>query len=411
MLLTTHTEQIVTTPTRGNNILDIFITNRPSLTSKCHTIPGLSDHHGISIHSSAQAHRARPARRKIHLWRRADIDHLKQDARAFTTSFIQTFTINSSIPTMWDNIKTNLTNLLARHVPSKITTTRFHQPWITTEIKRITRRKQRAYNRARNQPTTSREHRKYIDIQRQTKQLCKSAYNTYINNLIAPDNTTNTKRLYSYIKNKINDQTGIQQLKGADGLIRSDSHSKANIINQHFKTVFTQDEDITTIPDKGISPHPQMKHIIITPNGIHKLLSSLKEHKATGPDLIPTKLLKTLADELTPTFTLFFQASLKQGTIPTDWTTANVVPIFKKGDRLDPGNYRPISLTSITCKMLEHIITSNIMHHLDTHHILHDAQHGFRKHRSTETQLIQLIDNLAQNIDNRRHLPRLPKSI
>ena len=75
--------------------------------------------------------------------------------------------------------------------------------------------------------------------------------------------------------------------------------------------------------------------------------------------------------------------------------------IFKKGDRLQPINYRPISLASITCKMLEHIITSNIMQHLDKHNILHDAQHGFRKHRSTETQLIQLIDNLAHNIDNR----------
>ena len=64
-------------------------------------------------------------------------------------------------------------------------------------------------------------------------------------------------------------------------------------------------------------------------------------------------------------------------------------------------NYRPISLTSITCKMLEHIITSNIVQHLDSDNILHDAQHGFRKHRSTETQLIQLIDNLAHNIDNR----------
>ena len=107
-----------------------------------------------------------------------------------------------------------------------------------------------------------------------------------------------------------------------------------------------------------------------------------------------TKQQKTLADELTPTFTLFFQASLKQGAIPTDWTTPNVVTIFKKGDRLQPINHRPISLTSITCKMLEHIITSDIMQ-------LHDAQHGFRKQRSTETQLIQLIDNLAHNIDNR----------
>ena len=84
---------------------------------------------------------------------------------------------------------------------------------------------------------------------------------------------------------------------------------------------------------------------------------------------------------------------------PTGCCSAST--LFKKGDRLQPINYRPISLTSITCKMLEHIITSNIMQHLDAHNILHDAQHGFRKHRSTETQLIQLIDNLAHNIDNR----------
>ena len=119
----------------------------------------------IYIHSSAQAHRTKPARRKIHLWRHADIDKLKQDARTFTTSFTQTFTIDSSIHTMWYNIKSNLTDLQEQHVPSKFTTTRFRQPWITTEIKRITRRKQRAYNRSRNKPTTSREHNNYRELQ------------------------------------------------------------------------------------------------------------------------------------------------------------------------------------------------------------------------------------------------------
>ena len=78
---------------------------------------------------------------------------------SFTSSFTQTFTIDSSIHTMWYNIKSNLTDLQEQHVPSKFTTTRFHQPWITSEVKRITRRKQRSYNRSRNKPTTSREHR------------------------------------------------------------------------------------------------------------------------------------------------------------------------------------------------------------------------------------------------------------
>ena len=100
---------------------------------------------------------------------------ITSDARSFT-SFTQTFTIDSSIHTMWYNIRSNLTDLQEQHVPSKFTTTRFHQPWITTEINRITRRKQRAYNICKNKPTTSRERRKYRELQKQTKQLCKSAY-------------------------------------------------------------------------------------------------------------------------------------------------------------------------------------------------------------------------------------------
>ena len=158
---------------------------------QCRTIPGLGDHHAISIHSSAQAHRSKPTRRRIHLKRRGDIETLKQDARSFTALFIQTYTIDSSIHTMWHNIKSNLIDLQEQHVPSKLTTTRFQQLWITIEIKRISRRKQRAYNICRNKPTTSREHRKYRELQKQTKQLCKYAYNTYINNLISPDNSTN----------------------------------------------------------------------------------------------------------------------------------------------------------------------------------------------------------------------------
>ena len=99
---------------------------------------------------------------------------------------------------------------------------------------------------------------------------------THINNLISPDNSTNPKRLYSYIKNQRKDQSGIQQLQDKDGFIRSDSLTKANILNQHFQSVFTQNEDISTIPDKGISPHPLMQHITITPTGIRAVPCSGK---------------------------------------------------------------------------------------------------------------------------------------
>ena len=141
-----------------------------------------------------------------------------------------------------------------------------------------------------------------------------------------------------------------------------------------------------------------MPVINITVNGAYKLLAGLNPHKATGPDEIPTRILKEAAAELSPAVTLLFQASLQQNT-PSDWLKANVVPAFKKGDRIKAENYRPISLTSVLCKLLEHIIRSNIMTHFDTHNILSDTRHGFRKHTSTETQIIGTIHDLAQTLE------------
>ena len=78
--------------------------------------------------------------------------------------------------------------------------------------------------------------------------------------------------------------------------------------------------------------------------------------------------------------------------------------MFKKGDKSDPGNYRPVSLTRITCKILEHIIYSRIINHLDIHNVLCSHQHGFRKNRSCETQLIGLIDDFSKGLDNNHQM-------
>ena len=72
-------------------------------------------------------------------------------------------------------------------------------------------------------------------------------------------------------------------------------------------------------------------------------------------------------------------------------------PVYKKGDKHDPLNYRPISLTCICCKLLEHIISSNVMSHLENNNILYDLQHGFRPSRSCETQLISFLQHVSQS--------------
>ena len=131
-----------------------------------------------------------------------------------------------------------------------------------------------------------------------------------------------------------------------------------------------------------------------------KLLQGINENKATGPDDIPGKLLKICAFELHEVFTILFQNSLNLGAIPDDWKSAHIFPLFKKGDKSSAGNYRPISLTSISCKLLEHIVHSNIMDFLDQLNYLSPFQHGFRQKRSCESQLLTTLRDFSSCLNS-----------
>ena len=124
------------------------------------------------------------------------------------------------------------------------------------------------------------------------------------------------------------------------------------------------------------------------------------------PDGLSARVLKECSSEIALILALIYNETLAQGTVPDDWRQANVAPIFKKGEKYDTANYRPVSLTCICCKTLEHIIVSNINKHLAFESILADCQHGFQSQRSCETQLVQFFHDLVSNLDralNRNH--------
>ena len=118
--------------------------------------------------------------------------------------------------------------------------------------------------------------------------------------------------------------------------------------------------------------------------------------------MISVRFLKEVATEIAPAITLLFNASLNQGAIPTEWKEAYISPIYKVGkkDRGIPENYRPISLTSVRSKVLEHIVYSNVMTHLAQLNILTDVQHGVRNRGGCETQLTLVINHLAEALNN-----------
>ena len=110
------------------------------------------------------------------------------------------------------------------------------------------------------------------------------------------------------------------------------------------------------MPILSATNYPDMPPIQINSEGILHLLLNLKPNKAPGPDTIPARLLKELAYEFAPVLAVIYEAILEQGCLPAGWKNANIVPIFKKNNRSCPLNYRPVSLTSICCKLLEHML-------------------------------------------------------
>ncbi|KAK4824879.1 hypothetical protein QYF61_021086, partial [Mycteria americana] len=118
-----------------------------------------------------------------------------------------------------------------------------------------------------------------------------------------------------------------------------------------------------------------------------------------GPDEIHPRVLKELAEVLTQPFSIIYQQSWLTGEVPVDWRLANVTPMYKRGQKEDPGNYRPVSLTSVPGKLMEQIILSAITRHVENNQGIKPSQHGFRKGRSCLTNLISFYDKVTHLMD------------
>ena len=250
----------------------------------------------------------------------------------------------------------------------------------------------------------------YKLLKHKVQKVLRQAHWKNIEDIVIPDpsKTDNNSNIgfWAYIKHCKTDSIGIPPIKDTHGTLHTDPVGKAEVLNKQFQSAFS-----TTTPlslkqaCQNISPqagerHPIMQDIQISKHGIEKLLGNLKPHKAAGPDQIKPIILKELAPSVASMLHIIFQKSLHTGKVPDEWKTADIAPVYKKGNRQVASNYRPISLTCICSKLMEHIVVSSIMSHLENNNILHQRQHGFRRARSCETQLVDFTTHLSQHLEN-----------
>ena len=387
-------EQVVRGPTRINNTLDLFFTTNPTLVERSTVVPGISDHDGIPvIINSCKPRVIKQKPRKIYMYHKANVQALKEELLKWNNEFTSRDTSMNTVNEMYTEFQTILESIMNSHIPTKIISKRNQTPWINRRIKRLHKRKQRAFNTHKQQKNQA-SYEIFRKARKTTHEETRTAHRRYISSICSDS----PKRFWSYIKSLKIDTIGIPTLT-KDNRLESDNKLKAEILNNQFKSVFTSEN--TNLPQEPNTNIPAMPDIIITTEGVAKLLHGLNPNKATGPDEVPAKILQLAANELAPALSLIFQKSLTTGELPLSWLRANITPIFKKGDRSLASNYRPISLTSICCKILEHIIFSNIMNHFDQYAILTDRQHGFRRKHSTESQLILTTHDLANSLNNK----------
>jgi hypothetical protein len=208
----------------------------------------------------------------------------------------------------------------------------------------------------------------------------------------------NNRKFAAYIKSKTKARTTIGPLRNENGKITYDNKEMAEILNSFFASVFTKESPVDP-PIKDKETDKSLSDIAITEDLITKKIDKLRKDSAPGPDNIHPHLMIETKKEIARPLNIIFRKSMDTGRVPGDWKLARVTPIFKKGMKAMASNYRPVSLTSVPCKILEGLIKDEMMFHLTDNRLLNTSQHGFIPGRSCATNLTVFMDKVTRIID------------
>ena len=405
--------QIVKENTRNNlSILDLILTTDPEMIHNVNIEKTNSSDHDIVrcnfVHTHLQMNKETTFKS---LQQKHPLDNLnfgRANWSAINEDFLEvdwdSEMADASVEQMYKTLETHIINTCVKHTPVRTRITQTHK--IPNKRLALLRKKKRLNHKINLRKYVSNNNSQTLIQRLEAK---KAAVEKEISESIKAENEKkeieaiekmkrNPKMFFTYVKKFKNTDSKIGPLSDNTGKIHTDSKTKANLLQTQYTQAFSDPGKSNTDHIKLIDErdYPNLEDIDFTPEDVIKAIDSIPSSSAPGPDKLPAAVLKSCKETLSYPIYRIWRKSLDTADIPEMLKSQSIIPIFKKGNRAWPANYRPVSLTSHLIKLFERVLVVKIVLYIEDNKILTDQQHGFRPHRNCLTQLLVHIDNILK---------------
>ena len=288
---------------------------------------------------------------------------------------------------------------IEQHIPKRIIRSNgeVHQKWTNRDTTLVRKMKVDSWKKYRKRKTPenyaiyARHRNDSVHVNREAKYNFEMSLANDIEN-------GDVRAFYAYMRSQTTIKEKVTRVTKTDGSLSSSWKETADTFNSTFQSVFVIEGDGTVHQPNFSFGGPVLENFEFSRKEVFDILVKLRSNSAPGPDGLHPKYLIECADLLAEPLYWLFRDSLDSSTIPDNWKI-DVTPIFKSGKKSNALNYRPVSLTSIVCKVMERIVRDRIVDHLIKHKLLSKLQHGFRANRSCLTQLLEYFQEVHDMLD------------